>query len=1433
MIRYEQGDIFDTPADIRVNTVNCVGVMGAGVALAFKNRYPDMFRDYVHACKDGLVRPGKPHLWEKGDLYEPVTVVNLPTKDHWRQPSTYEYVEKGLMWLHDFVAQRGNVRVTVPALGCGHGGLDWEKVKPMMETSLCDLAAEIIIFGPSTSRAAGEKVNQEALDKLEDLGIARLRPGDPGYPQCLAGRSDATIYVKGDTQDLNQPIVAFLPSIKPENREKGAVLDCVQGIASPGVTVLFGYSAHADRPLIRAALEQGANVVICLVEGILEFKVRRDLQDVWDDLRVTIISAAQPTQRWFKGGVGKATSVKLAMSKAAVISDPYPSWLRSVLRHRVDIADLNLFCLDYGERDPSLDQLLKQASAKTLGRNRKTGKPKVAEILTIIGHERISDGSEIGREDAEGVHVGEKHATERLRINYPKRLIEVDLPIKRISAHARREKSIRHGHISTLHIWWARRPLAACRAVVCASLWPDPGDKICPPRFIEAAKRLMAYWGKECLAKCSTDSYTRFNKIAKTPDCLDDAAELRKALFDFIADFANWDNSTDSEYLAVARALTVAAHDALEGLNAFTLPDLLSVKTLNDVIKDAPRPLLVDPFAGGGAIPLEGLRCGTDVFASDLNPVAVLLNKIVLEYIPKYGQCLADEVEKWGKWIKKQAEKELAEFYPKDPDGATPIAYLWARTIVCEGPGCGAEVPLMRALWLAKKGDKSVAVQIVPKPEEKRCDFVIIKKQDGKWVYQDTPDETCESPMFDGTVARGSVTCPCCGFTTPIRSVRVQLKKRKGGANDAQMFAVVTTRSAQKGRFYRLPTDRDLSGVRKAAKELENRIREHNGELALVPDEPTEQYHAFVNRGPIYGMLTWGDFFTPRQALALTTLVRLVSEAGAEMAGRYGSEQTAAVQTFLALSLDKQADLGNSLNRWEPVAQCPRQLFARQAIPMVWDFAEGVVTGDSSGAWGIQIDRAAHVLRKIGTDWLIGHSEQVSATAHPLPDDSAQTLFTDPPYYYSMQYADLSDFFYVWLRRTLITVHPALFRSPLTEKSDEIIVQSPGHEHAMEGKNNAFYESRMKMAMAEGRRVLAPSGVGSVVFANTSTSGWEAMLQALVESGWVLTASWPIDTEMTTRVLAQNKSVLGSSIHLVCRPREDEDGDVIERVGDWRDVLSELPGRIADWLPRLASEGVVGADAIFACLGPALEIFSRYSSVEKASGEIVPLREYLEQVWAEVARQALNMIFEGADASGFEEDARLTAMWLWTLRTEVGNGNGEDDDKTTSLPGYTLEYDAARKIAQGLGCHLENLGHLVEVKGDKAMLLSAESRARYLFGKEDVRTATKRRKKKEEAVQQDLFSILGLPSDEEAETERAELERPPAGKTALDQLHQAMLLFTAGRSAALKRFLVDDGIGANPQFWTLAQAFSALYPPHTNEKRWVDGVLARKKGLGL
>jgi adenine-specific DNA methylase len=977
-------------------------------------------------------------------------------------------------------------------------------------------------------------------------------------------------------------------------------------------------------------------------------------------------------------------------------------------------------------------------------------------------------------------------------LTYPKRLIEVDLPIKKISAHARREKSIRHGHISTLHIWWARRPLAACRAVICAALWPDPAQEDCPLRFREDAAVIMArFW----------------NPIGRTDLDFSEPLALRKALLDFIADFANWDNSTKKEYLETARALTQSAHEALGGA-------------------PGTRPLVVDPFAGGGSIPLEALRVGADAFASDLNPVAVLLNKVVLEYIPKYGQTLADEVRKWGEWIKVEAEKELGEFYPKDPDGAVPIAYLWARTITCEGPGCGAEVPLMRSLWLAKKSRRSVALKFIPDREKRRVDFEIIEEANAKDVGE-------------GTVRRGSATCPVCGYTTPVASVRKQLKARRGGAADARLFCVVTTRQGEQGRFYRQPTERDLEAVRRAAEELERRKAAHTGELSLVPDEPTPQGggsgagRAFSQRN--YGMDLFEDLFTSRQALALTTLARLVREAGRRLAADHDSGMAGAVQTLLGCTLDRESEHSTSLCRWNSTGQKIQATFSRQALPMMWDFSETNILGNSVGSWDNILETTLIPFETAADIGIIGQAESASATSSKISDDSARLFFTDPPYYDAIPYSDLSDFFYSWLKRTVLNIYPALLKDKLTPKDEECIVDE------VKGKDKEYFETTMAEAMAEGRRVLTPDGIGVVVFAHKSTSGWEAMLQAMIDAGWTFTGSWPIDTEMGTRLRAMDSAALASSIHLVCRPREDPRGEIrTDDVGYWSDVLTELPQRIHAWLPGLAAQGVVGADAIFSCLGPALEIYSRYSRVEKASGEVVTLKEYLEEVWAAVSREALGMIFEGADGSGLEEDARLTAMWLWTLSTG-GNGGSFDDNEADAsegedgvsgkggkMSGFVLEYDAARKIAQGLGAHLETLSTLVEVKGDKARLLPVLERSAYLFGQGSPAVKKERKRKKELQT-----TLSGSLARAERETVPAsELALPAPGSTVLDRLHQAMLLFSTGRSDALKRFIEED-IGQDQGLWSLAQSLSALYPAGSDERRWVEGVLARKKGLGL
>jgi adenine-specific DNA methylase len=601
----------------------------------------------------------------------------------------------------------------------------------------------------------------------------------------------------------------------------------------------------------------------------------------------------------------------------------------------------------------------------------------------------------------------------------------------------------------------------------------------------------------------------------------------------------------------------------------------------------------------------------------------------------------------------------------------------------------------------------------------------------------------------------------------------------------------------------------------------------------------------------IYGMDCWRDFFTSRQALALSTLVKCVQACGHKMADEHGEGAGEAVQSVLSLALDRQVDASSSLCRWHVTREIHTGTFGRQAIPMVWDFSEVNVFSNSTGGFPGAIEWVAKVCETVSSSsGFEGHAEKCSATAIQLPDDTAHALITDPPYYDAVPYAYLSDFFYVWLRRTLSGMQHALLSEEKVPKDPEIVVDRP-HELSNSNKTIAFYESELTKAFAEARRVLRPNGIGTIVFASKTTASWEAILQAVVEAGWIVTGSWPIDTEMEARVAAQGQARLASSVHLVCRPRENSDGSLVtEQPGEWRDVLQELPGRIHDWLPRLAHEGIVGADAIFACLGPALEIFSRYSRVERADDAPVLLREYLEQVWAAVAKEALSLLFKDADAAGLEPDARLTAMWLWTLRTETSDkedkevqeveNEDEEDDKAGKSPakgGFVLEFDAARKIAQGLGANMEELRSVVEVKGQTARLLPVGERAVCLLGKPSLGIGSAPAKGSRKARtgflpgMEDVKKGKSRASDEGGDGD--DVGSFGTGTTTLDRIHQSMLLFARGRADALKRFLVDDGIGKDSRFWKLAQSLSALYPPGTDEKRWVDGVLARKKGLGL
>jgi adenine-specific DNA methylase len=986
-----------------------------------------------------------------------------------------------------------------------------------------------------------------------------------------------------------------------------------------------------------------------------------------------------------------------------------------------------------------------------------------------------------------------------------KRLAEVDFPIAEVSRHAAREKSIRHGHPSTLHLWWARRPLASSRAVLLALLWPDPCDPLCPKEFKEQARELLP----------------------QIPGCRPGQSdeELRKALLRFIGDFANWDLAANRSYLEVSRALVKAAHG------------------------EEP-PLVVDPFAGGGSIPLEALRLGCEAFASDLNPVACLILKVMLEDIPRHGPKLAEELRRVGAEIKRQAEKELADLYPKDSDGATPIAYLWARTVRCESPNCGAEIPLARSFWLCKKAKRMRALRhrlVRPTGEPPRVEFEVFEPKSEK----DVPG---------GTVTRAKATCLTCGAVLPPERVRAQLTAQRGGAEvvfdakgrrtgGARMLAVVTLKPGEPGRHYRLPSETDYEVVRKAqahvAKILDGWERSGNQGLCPVLDEELPPIGTLGFRVQRYGMLQWGNLFTARQKLVLHTLARIVGE-------------TADFSRTGSLALGKLVDLSNAICRWEPVAECPRNVFAAGRVKPAWDFAEGVATSDSSGSWVVCVENLTGGVLSIGDVCNVGVSQIAKAQHHPLPDNSAQIWFTDPPYYDAYPYADLSDVFFVWLKRAdcsgSLMKDPFDAANPLTPKDAEA-VQDEAKAVGGRLKDAWFFEGVVGEAFAEGSRVLNESGLGCVVFAHKTTEGWETLISGMIQGGLTVSASWPIATEQAHRLRAQDSAALATSVHLVCHRRPDD-----VPIGDWAGVLRELPTRVGDWMERLQGEGIRGADLVFACIGPALEIFSCYTKVETADGCEVLLAEYLEKIWEVVGRSALAQVLDTSEAKArngaagaIEEDARLTALFLWTLQSTNGeaaedasdegeepadNDEDEEGSSRSKAKGFTLVFDVVRRFAQPLGIELPKWeGRVIETKKGVVRLLSVSERAKQLFGEDGaqaVATRIEREATTGQIVQLELFpnmergaapAIRGRGRGKRATIEVSDESLQAAREaTTLDRVHAAMLLQAGGRTNALRALLKAEQ-ERGPDFLRLANALSALYPKGSEEKRLLDAML--------
>ncbi|MGA2489305.1 MAG: DUF1156 domain-containing protein [Anaerolineales bacterium] len=808
------------------------------------------------------------------------------------------------------------------------------------------------------------------------------------------------------------------------------------------------------------------------------------------------------------------------------------------------------------------------------------------------------------------------------------RLIEDYIPIEAISAEARREKSIRKGHISTLHLWWARRPLVAARAAVYGALVPAPKDK------------------KE--RKAADEFVTKLCKYPGSPDVIKQA---QKNIL-----------QAHAERLTAERGKMVTLEDIEAGR--------------------APRPRVLDMFAGGGSIPLEALRLGCEAYALDLNPVAHLIELCTLVYPQQYGApdpaakgCSADgtwaglaaEVEHWGKWVLEKVRIDIGDLYPPIPDPEVqrqatelkqlnmnlavseskaaqskgmlnPVAYLWTRTVTCKNPDCGATVPLARQTWLVKKKNNFVALQPVLNGKEKRVHYRIVEAA------------TQQDLGFDpeaGSKA-GNVACPFCGTVVDSGYVKEQ---GKAGRINYQSIAVICTRQGMQRKVY-LATD-DVQLCLKSNEAIKDIIQKFEQETRDDPSWAISTFSEPIEANPRsmdvqnYGFKKWSDLYLPRQELALLVFIKAVREVYRQMlATGYQDISAKAISAFLGMALDRVAQQGASLARWDGSTETLPGVFGRQALPMVWDFAETNPISDSLGSWRSALNWITSVAQQNANSGIPGQVFRGSATRMLFENNFFDAVITDPPYYDNVTYSNLSDYFYILLKRCVGHIFPEHFSSILTPKKEEAIAAFYRHHGDREEAKN-FYENMMAKSFTDAGRVLKANSPMVVVYAHKTTLGWVTLIDALRTAGFTVTEAWPLDTEMGTRVVAQDTAALASSIFLVARRRENNEAGSYER-----GVRPELQSIVRERLERLWMQGVTGADLVIACVGAGLRAFTKYARVEYANGQPVPADTFLAEVEGAVLEALLEKLFGVASAgiSGIDPVTRFYILWRYAYR---------------------------------------------------------------------------------------------------------------------------------------------------------------------------------------
>ena len=847
-----------------------------------------------------------------------------------------------------------------------------------------------------------------------------------------------------------------------------------------------------------------------------------------------------------------------------------------------------------------------------------------------------------------------------------KKLIEVALPLDAINKASAREKSIRHGHPSTLHLWWARRPLATARAVIFAQMVDDPSGYVdvllSDPKKRRAAERELK---KRVAAHAAKRTLAHDDAIAEAQPTLEEviAEQERDRLFAIIKKLVLWENTTNEEVLEQARTEIRQSWRRACAENA-------AHPRATEIFDRHKLPAFHDPFAGGGALPLEAQRLGLEAHASDLNPVAVLINKAMIEIPPKFAgqapvnpewrskskeeqtlatwrgaQGLAEDVRCYGQWMRDQAEKRIGHLYPKievtadmakeRPDleryrgrKLTVIAWLWARTVKSPNPAfADVEVPLASTFMLSTKKGKETYVE--PVIEDCRYRFT---------VKVGMPRDAAAKA---GTKLSRGPNFRCLMSGTPIAGDYIKAEGRAGRMG-MRLMAIVA--EGDRGRVYLAPSVEHEETARKAVPEWRPELNMPRDRRWFSP--------------PLYGLPTYGDLFTPRQLVALTTFSDLVTDARARVEcdaltaglsdnstslrdGGTGAKAYAeAVGVYLGLSVSRQANRSSNLNFWDPLGANIQQVFARQALPMVWDFVESNPFSDSSGSFVGQVRYLSKVVSLSPRGVRSATAAQHDAMVQCLTD--SKLVSTDPPYYDNIGYADLSDFFYVWLRRSLRPVFPDLFATLAVPKAEELVATP--YRHGNKEKAETFFLDGMGQVMQRLAEQTHPGFPVTIYYAfkqsetkgaaGTSSTGWETFLGAVIRSGFAISGTWPMRTEYTGN-LKKNIAALASSIVLVCRQRPS-DAPLTTR----REFVATLKSELPVALTHLQRGNIAPVDLAQAAIGPGMAVYTRYAKVLDAEGKALSVREALVLI-----NQTLDETLAQQEGD-FDADSRWALAWF-------------------------------------------------------------------------------------------------------------------------------------------------------------------------------------------